>query len=136
MRLLTAWWHDRASSTVKGEVGQFLEAAGYIVAPVTIDSSEWMYAYAYDIALDRHDVALASRIAGLYIRYMSPVFDCYERLLRDLFQREPAQILLIHANRLHADYIDALTHMIRERGYSFISLQEALSDPAYLSTDT
>jgi hypothetical protein len=36
---------------------------------------------------------------------------------------------------LNADSITELIKMIHGRGYDFISLQEALDDPAYLSVD-
>jgi peptidoglycan/xylan/chitin deacetylase (PgdA/CDA1 family) len=124
-----------SSSKTKKEIDQFLEAEGYTVAPVTIDNSEWIYADAYDVALKRYDLVLAATIAESYIRYMRTVFDFYERLSHDIFGRQPAQILLIHANRLNADSITELIKMIRGRGYNFISLQEALNDPAYLSAD-
>jgi peptidoglycan/xylan/chitin deacetylase (PgdA/CDA1 family) len=124
-----------SSSKAKAEVDQFLEAEGYIVAPVTIDNSEWIYADAYDVALKRYDLALAATIAESYILYMQSVFDFYEHLSHDIFGREPAQILLIHANKLNADSITELIKMIHGRGYDFISLQEALDDPAYLSVD-
>ena len=45
------------------------------------------------------------------------------------------QILLLHDNRLNADALDALVAMARRRGYSFISVDEALKDPAYRRQD-
>ena len=34
-------------------------------------------------------------------------------------------------NELNADHFDALAGMMKQRGYGFISLEEALKDPAY-----
>lgn len=110
---------------------QFLEEHGYTVAPVTIDNDEWIYAAAYRSAAARNDSTLMRRIGEDYVRYMEEVFAFYERLSRDLLGRKPPQILLLHANRLNADYFVELAEMMRDRGYEFITLAEALRDPAY-----
>jgi hypothetical protein len=44
--------------------------------------------------------------------------------------------LLIHANQLEADHISELFDLFRKRGYRFITLEDALSDPAYSLPDT
>ena len=45
-------------------------------------------------------------------------------------------MLLLHANPINADSFDALAKMMTGRGYSYISLEKALSDEAYRSPDT
>ncbi len=67
---------------------------------------------------------------------MKSMFVFYEGLSQDLFTDEIPQILLLHANNLNADIFHDLINMMRSRGYSFISLREALSHPAYSSPDT
>lgn len=114
---------------------RFLAQHGYRVAPVTIDNDEYIYALAYDRAAQQGDSALMQRIGEDYVRYMDEVFAFYEALSRRLLGREPAQVLLLHANRLNAEYMEELVVMMRERGYSFVSLEEALEDPAYEPPD-
>ena len=55
----------------------------------------------------------------------------FERLSRDFLGYEVKQTLLLHANALNADHFGRLAAMLRARGYRFISLSEALIDPAY-----
>ncbi len=107
---------------------------GYAVAPVTHDNAEYVYARAYDRAAG--DGALRARIADAYVAYMDTTAGYYEALGRDLFGREVAHVLLIHANALNADHLGALLAMFERRGYGFVSLDQALRDPAYLSDDT
>src|SRR5437763_1726084 len=52
-----------------------------------------------------------------------------------LFGREIKQVVLLHANMLNADHFVDLARMMRQRGYSFISLDAALRDDAYASAD-
>ena len=39
--------------------------------------------------------------------------------------------LLLHANKLNADYMDELVALFVEHGYRFVSLSQALEDTAY-----
>jgi peptidoglycan-N-acetylglucosamine deacetylase len=114
----------------------FLAAHGYAVAPVTMDSDEWIYAAAYDRARARGDHALRDRIGRDYLRYMDEVTGFHERLARKLFGRDIAHTLLLHANALNAEYVDDLAATFRRRGYRFVSLEEAMTDDAYRSPDT
>jgi hypothetical protein len=40
-------------------------------------------------------------------------------------------VLLIHANALNAEWLDVLLQRLDEIGYAWISLEQALEDPAY-----
>jgi peptidoglycan/xylan/chitin deacetylase (PgdA/CDA1 family) len=113
------------------ELNLFLTARGYTVAPVTIDSQEWVYAAGYAAALARGDRGNVERIAREYIKYMEECFAFFERLSTDFLGYEVKQTLLLHANELNADHFEALVEMIKERGYRFITLDEALKDQAY-----
>lgn len=115
---------------------QFLAEHGYQVAPVTIDNEDVMYALAYDNAHARSDAALMDRIGRAYIDHMRESFEFYEQLSKQLFRREPAQVLMLHANTLNADYLDEMILLLRQRGYEFIPLAKALEDPAYESPDS
>ena len=80
----------------------FLEQHGYEVAPVTIDNSEWIFARAFDHALDQDDSNLQKRLGPEYVDYMLSMTAYYEDQSRSLFDREIPQILLLHANDLNA----------------------------------
>ena len=120
----------------KQAVETFLETHGYSVAPVTIDNSEWIFARAYDEALDRDDSDLQSRLGAAYVNYMVEMTVYYEGQSRALFDREIPQVLLLHANALNAQHLSKLIDRLRERSYNFVDLDTALSDPAYESPDT
>ncbi|HEX9918478.1 MAG TPA: polysaccharide deacetylase family protein [Pyrinomonadaceae bacterium] len=115
---------------------KFLAARGYRVAPVTIDNAEWIFAQAYAQALQRGDRETAGRVADEYVPYMERMFEFYERMSVELFGREIAQTLLVHANALNADHFGRIAHMLKRRGYEFVTLDEALQDKAYEHPDT
>jgi peptidoglycan/xylan/chitin deacetylase (PgdA/CDA1 family) len=127
--------HVGADLTVRRAFEAFLSAHGYTVAPVTIDNDEFVYAAAYAKALRRGDSALAARIGDDYLRYMDQVFTFFEGVSRRVTGREIPQILLLHANRLNADRFDQLAAALRQRGYTFVSVAQALEDPVYRLRD-
>jgi hypothetical protein len=113
------------------DLNRFLARRGYTVAPVTIDNQEWVYAAAYAAARRHGDRENVERIAREYFKYMEEIFAFFEQLSTDFLGYEVKQTLLLHANELNADHFDALAEMMKQRGYRFISLEEALKDPAY-----
>jgi peptidoglycan/xylan/chitin deacetylase (PgdA/CDA1 family) len=114
---------------------RFLGEHGYRIAPVTIDNQEWIFARAYDIALDTGDVELRRRLEGDYLSYLDSIFGYYEQQSIALLGYELPQILLLHANRINAALLPRVLRMIRRRGYRFISLEQAIRDPAYARED-
>jgi peptidoglycan/xylan/chitin deacetylase (PgdA/CDA1 family) len=128
--------HTGLNLETKQGLEEFLSDHGYKVAPVTMDNSEWIYARAFDIANSRGNHELKKRIAAAYLVYMDRVFAYYEDQSRKLFGREIKQVLLIHSNTLNAEYFGDLAQILKKRGYTFISLSEALEDEAYSSPDS
>jgi peptidoglycan/xylan/chitin deacetylase (PgdA/CDA1 family) len=120
----------------KHAVEAFLSSAGYEIGVVTIDNQEWVFADVYKHALEDGDAARGERILEAYVDYMNDVFAFFEVWSVDVVGYEPPQVLLLHANELNVRALPKLTAMLQDRGYEFISLEEALSDPAYASSDS
>ncbi len=127
--------HTGNSSDKQLQLTKFLKDNNYVVAPVTIDNAEYIFARAYELALQSADQELMEKIGNAYIPYMEQKTAYFESQSRMLFNREISQTLLIHANALNGDYLDELLQMYQRRGYQFVSLEEALKDPAYKSPD-
>lgn len=119
----------------KEGLAKFLAARGYTVAPVTLDNGDYIFADVYFKAKKRGDAETAKRVADAYVPYMETIFDFFERLSTETFGREVGQVLLLHANEINADRFDELAAMMKRRGYTFVTLEEALKDPAYSEPD-
>jgi peptidoglycan/xylan/chitin deacetylase (PgdA/CDA1 family) len=115
----------------KAALKAVLDRRGYIVAPVTLDNDEYIYARCYRRALEHHDPEGGKKIGDDYLKYMSRVLRHYEDLSRDFLGYDLNQVLLLHVNELNADYLEELIKILRSRGYSFVALEDALKDPAY-----
>jgi peptidoglycan/xylan/chitin deacetylase (PgdA/CDA1 family) len=117
------------------QVAAFLSQRGYRVAPCTIDNSDYLFNRAYARMLAQHDPA-ADRLRAEYLSYTSAAIDYYAALGTQVFGSEPAEIMLLHDNRLNADMITELLALFEQKHYRFVSLDDALPDPAYRTPDT
>ena len=124
--------HTGRDLETKAAVETYLTARGVRVAPVTMDNAEWIFARAYLKAKKKE----RERIADAYVAYMEAKTGYWERQAVVLFEREIPQVLLVHANRLNADHFHRVAAMLERRGYRFVTLETAVSDPAYASADT
>ena len=120
----------------KAKLGTFLANHDYTIAPVTIDNADWIFARAYDNALEKEDKKLQRQIGAAYVPYLESKMDYWERQSVKLFGREIKQILLLHANSINSDYFDDAANMLKKRRYKFVTLEEALKDEAYKLPDT
>jgi peptidoglycan-N-acetylglucosamine deacetylase len=118
------------------EAEAFLTQRGYRVAPITLDGWDWMFAGVYEDAKNRNDADLQQKLVKEYLAYHDAVCAYYEQLSVKVVGYEPKQILLLHASRLEADHIGELLDLLRKRGYRFITLEDALGDPAYSLPNT
>ncbi len=127
--------HTGTSIEAKREVERFLAQRGYTIAPVTVDNQEWVFAAVYARAMERGDSATARRVADAFLAHMEESLRFYEELSMSVLGYEVPQILLLHANLLNADRLAPLVEMLGRRGYGFVTLEEALDDPAYAIPD-
>lgn len=128
--------HTGLSLTKRDSINNFLSEHNYIIAPITFDNSEWIYGAAYDKAIKEKNEQMMNKIGKDYLSYMKLKLEYWESQSIALFGRNISQTLLIHANALNAEYFDDLCNVIREKEYSFVTLEEALKDEAYKSPDT
>ncbi|MEO6589771.1 MAG: polysaccharide deacetylase family protein, partial [Pyrinomonadaceae bacterium] len=124
------------SLEIKSDLNNFLTEHNYTIAPVTIDNSDWIFARAYDNAIEQKEEKLKKKIGAAYVPYLNAKLDYWERQSAKTLGREIKQILLIHANSINADYLDDSVQAMEKRNYKFITLKEALKDEAYKLPDT
>lgn len=114
----------------------FIAARGYRIAPVTVDTMDWMILAAYSKARAAGDVDMIKRVSEEYLKFARLRLEFGEMVANELFGHPVKHILLLHANELNADNFDALVKVMTDRGYRFITLEEALKDPVYQYADT
>jgi peptidoglycan/xylan/chitin deacetylase (PgdA/CDA1 family) len=117
-------------------LSDFLAQQGSTIAPVTIDTDDYLFALAYKRACEKNDTVLYQRIGQDYLAYMEKKILFYEQQAQALFARNIPQILLVHASWLNAEFMDSLALIYRSHGYTFINMEKALEDTVYQTAIT
>jgi peptidoglycan/xylan/chitin deacetylase (PgdA/CDA1 family) len=128
--------HTGDTKEKKDAIDSFLAARGYRIAPHTIENSDFIFNVAYVRAQVAGNGALAGRVRDAYVDLTMAATAFAERAAPALFGREIPQTLLLHANVITAESLERLLSRFEARGYRFITLDEAMADPAYATPDT
>jgi peptidoglycan/xylan/chitin deacetylase (PgdA/CDA1 family) len=115
------------------QAAAFLRSRGYIITPFTVHSKDWLFTQLYDYYKSHNMPADAERIGKAFIEKTLVYFDYIESLTSK--NRPVMQIYLMHDNSLNADYLDKLIEALKKKGYRFITLDEAMTDPVYAQKD-
>lgn len=112
-----------------------LDQLDYRIAHVTVDNSEWVLRRPYERALQSGNDEEQRKIGALLVNHVVAAAEHARAVARRKFGRDVDHVLLLHANVLVADQLGVLLDSLSARGFSFISLEEALSDPVYRRPD-
>lgn len=112
-------------------LANFLTQHGYTTAPITIDSEDYAFAYAYYKAKQKKDAALMKKIVSDYLVYIDQDIKHFEKESIGLFGRTMNQVILLHASMLNSEYMNDIIAIFRKNGYDFQPIDKVLKDPAY-----
>ena len=112
---------------VKQEVQDYLTANQYTIAPVTIDSKDYMF--------NERLLHISWRVRNQYLnqikhQYLDYIWKQTLRAEKRAADKPVKQILLVHSNLLNSHFLGDVIQMYKKNGYRFVSLTEALSNTA------
>ena len=122
--------HTGDTKEKKEAIEKFLETRGYRVTPHTIENSDFIFNVPYAKAV-QNDEALAKRLRDEYLAYTIAATEFAEKISPEVFGHEIPQLLLLHANAITADSLDEMLKKFEARGYTFVTLDAVMADPAY-----
>jgi peptidoglycan/xylan/chitin deacetylase (PgdA/CDA1 family) len=128
--------HSGLSAETHQSIVDFHEQRQNRVAPVTGDFADYTCAGAYGTQLRAGAPDVAARIKDAFLAQIDVGFEYAEKASVEVFGAEVPQILLIHCNELNSTSLRESIARMRDRGYRFITLEEAMKDPAYQRPDT
>jgi peptidoglycan/xylan/chitin deacetylase (PgdA/CDA1 family) len=112
-------------------VRDYLFAHHYKIAEVTLDFGDYLWNDAYARCAAKRN---AAAIASLHDSYLATAdeYITYSRTLSQrLYGRDIPYVLLLHVGAFDAKMLPELIALFRERGFQFVTLPQAESDPAY-----
>lgn len=110
---------------------KFISERDYKAVPITMDTMDWMFLAAYAKSMKEKDKVLQKRVIDEYLKFVGLKIDSAEKIANELFGRKIKHILLLHANELNGDNFEALVQIYKDKGYQFITVEEALKDEIY-----
>lgn len=109
----------------------FLDQKGYTPVTATIRFDDEQFNTPYINSKIENDTVLVRYIGEKYIEYFKQVLDHYEYLSQQNFFRQISHILALRCSEINNDMLGYLLYILWEKGYRFITLEEALKDPLY-----
>lgn len=114
------------NKNTKQKVYDYLSEHHYVIAPVTIDSKDYEFNERLYHVPYRQREAYITKFKQRYLDFIWKQTLRAEKRAGD----SAKQILLIHANLLNSYVLPDILAMYKKNGYTFISLTEALKNPA------
>ena len=123
--------HEGDTLKARRAIRTALHARGYLVAPVTINFSDWVWNEAYARCVGTSDSEAVAVLRQRFLRDARLALDWSERSARLLIGRSIKHVLLLHVSAFNALMLDDLLTMYERHGVRFIPAAEALTDPVY-----
>jgi peptidoglycan/xylan/chitin deacetylase (PgdA/CDA1 family) len=120
-----------ANKKQRKQLNEYLANHNYIIAPVTIDTMDWKFNKYYLTAIGKKDKNMTEKIIKDYLNYIENTIRFSENITKDIFHREIKHVLLMHAFQINIDHLDKVLQKIKDLGYKFITLDDALQDEVY-----
>ena len=118
----------------RAEIRKFLAGHGYRIAAVTMSFGDYMWNEPYARCVAKNDTAAIAQLESSYLEAASTDADFRRAMARALYGRDIPYVLLMHVGAFDARMLPRLLELYREKGFGFITLEQAEKDPFYRSS--
>jgi peptidoglycan-N-acetylglucosamine deacetylase len=123
--------HEGDTVEKRRAVRSWLAAHGYKIAEISMDFEDYLWNEPYARCMAMHDEASIAKLRDSYLAVADQYYGVFRELSHLVYGRDVKYVLLIHVGAFDARMLPALLQLYRAKGVKFISLPNALSDPAY-----
>ena len=132
-------WHwfrypflEEGNTVAKREaVREWLTSHGYRIAEVSMDFQDYLWNEPYARCEARHDTASIQQLHDTYLSTADEYIRVYRELAQRLYGHDVPYVLLMHVGAFDAHMLPELIALFRQRGFTFVTLEDALRDPVY-----
>jgi peptidoglycan/xylan/chitin deacetylase (PgdA/CDA1 family) len=124
--------HEGDTVAKRRAVRAWLVAHEYKIAQVSMDFEDYLWNEPYARCVDQHDEASIRKLHDGYLAVADRHYGLSRQLAQLVYGRDVKYVLLMHVGAFDARMLPELLRLYRAKGVKFISLPEAMSDPAYL----
>jgi peptidoglycan/xylan/chitin deacetylase (PgdA/CDA1 family) len=116
-----------SSGTKRDQILCYLAQKDYQVAPITVDSKDFVFNQRLLATPELQRRTYLEELKPLYLDFIWQQTVNAEAHNQYHHQADQAQILLIHANLLNAYVLPDIIKLYKDKGYTFVPLESALS---------
>ncbi|WP_040669766.1 polysaccharide deacetylase family protein [Rhodanobacter fulvus] len=110
---------------------RFLAGRGYKIANVTMSFSDYLYNEPYARCVAKKDNAAIARLETSYLAAADAAIVYSRSMSKALYGHDIPYVLLMHVGAFDARMLPRLLALYRERGFNFVTLEQAESAPFY-----
>lgn len=110
---------------------RFLAEQRYRIAGVTMSFGDYLFNDPYARCVAKNDSTAISQLEASYLAAAEATIDYDREMSKALYGRDIPYVLLMHVGGLDARMLPRLLKLYRDRGFSFIRLEDAVKDPFY-----
>lgn len=123
--------HEGDTVEKREEVRGYLQQHGYRIAEVSLDFEDYLWNNPYARCVAKHDDAAIAELEKSYLATADEYIGVFREMTHTLYGRDIPYVLLLHVGAFDARMLPKLVALLRERGFSFTTLEKAESDPVY-----
>lgn len=109
----------------------WLSQHGYRIAEVSMDFQDYNWNEPYTRCAAKHDNAAIQSLHNSYLDAADESIRVYREVAHKLYQRDVRYVLLLHVGAFDARMLPELIGLFRSRGFTFVTLPQAMADPIY-----
>jgi peptidoglycan-N-acetylglucosamine deacetylase len=113
---------------------KFLAEHHYRIAAVTMSFGDYMWNEPYARCVAKNDTAAIAQLESSYLDAAAQDADFRRAMAKALFGHDIPYVLLMHVGALDARMLPRLLKMYRDKGFSFVTLEDAEKEPFYKSS--
>lgn len=115
----------------RADARAFLAAHGYRIAAVTMSFGDYMWNEPYARCVANNDTAAIAQLESSYLQAAAEDADFRRAMSKALFGHDIPYVLLMHVGAFDARMLPRLLKLYRDKGFAFITLPDAETDPFY-----
>jgi peptidoglycan-N-acetylglucosamine deacetylase len=123
--------HEGDTVEKRRAVRSWLVAHGYKIAEVSMDFEDYLWNEPYARCVAMHDEASIAKLHDSYLAVADQYYGVFRELSQLVYGRDVKYVLLMHVGAFDARMLPELLKLYRANGVKFITLPDAMSDPAY-----
>ncbi len=112
-------------------VRAYLQARQYRVAQVTLDWEDYLWNSAYARCEAKNAAASIAWLRSSYLDIASQYLDLGRAMARLVYGHDINHVLLLHLGAFSSTILPDALDLLKKKGYTLVTLEEAESDPAY-----